>query len=1197
MRRIPMRGAAALAAMIAIMSCAEHGPTEVIGPVRVASVDVALARTALVAGDSTIASATAHDATGNVMRGLPVVWSSDNPLVATVSADGLVHTMSAGNARIIALIDLVGSYGAISVSPAPVATVKVTLAATALTPGQSTQATAVTADASGAALTGRIITWSSDAPNVATVSSTGLVSALAPGSATIIATSEGRSGSVSLSVTPPPPAPVASITIALAASSLTIGQSAQATAVPRDSTAAPLTGRAVTWTSSDPTVATVSGSGLVTAVAPGVAVITATCEGRSAFALATVAAPPAPVASVAVSINTNALTMGQSTQATAIPRDATGQPLSGRGISWSSTNAAVVTVSSSGVVTAVAAGSADIVATSEGKTGSTTVSVALPPPSAVATVTVLPTSISLTVGKTTPITATVRDSTGAVMTTRVVTWSSSDPAIATVSGAGLVTAVAGGAAIVTATCEGRSASVLVTVPTPPAPVASVVVTLNTSALTVGQSTQATATPRDSIGQPLVGRAISWSSSNSAIATVTPAGVVTAVGAGSADIVATSEAKAGSATLSVAPIPPTPVASVAVTLASASLSVGESTQATATTYDATGGVLTGRAVVWSSDNPAVATVSATGLVSAVGPGATDVVAMSEGMRGSSAIQVRSLPTQLGFAVPPAGAVSGLALTTQPVVLVRDAAGNLVNTSTANVTAAITAGAGTLVGTTTVAPVNGIAVFTDLRIDGAGAHTLTFTATGLASASASLTVTQTPATLVVLTQPAGATTGSSLATQPVVQVLDNAGRPILGSSLAVAATIASGTGTLTGSPATAVDGVATFSGLRVDGSGAVTLAFSTASPALRVVSATFPVAVGPAAKLTMAVQPSPSVTSAVPFPTQPVVQLRDVADNAVAQSGVAVTASIASGGGTLAGGTTVTTDASGLATFSDLSITGFDGPRTLAFHAPAMTDAISATVTLTPPADVAAACPNQPPGYVTVQDQPWDVTPALNVRTSLGWIDDDGSAATRLSVMSDPTSRFPSANHNVAAGLFKQGDPGGDAPFRVYRIFDAAEEHRSLYLCVYAKHSADFDNTNGNTGTKFLFPAGDQYLGTQTYAGHDGSNMDFQFFQQGAVDRRLAANLDPAAARLLMKRGEWVRYEILLKASSDNSVADGELHVWIDGVKTHQYTDVQWQMGSARTWLSLMWNPTYGGGTNPVPLDQYQYIDHIHVAGGP
>jgi hypothetical protein len=216
---------------------------------------------------------------------------------------------------------------------------------------------------------------------------------------------------------------------------------------------------------------------------------------------------------------------------------------------------------------------------------------------------------------------------------------------------------------------------------------------------------------------------------------------------------------------------------------------------------------------------------------------------------------------------------------------------------------------------------------------------------------------------------------------------------------------------------------------------------------------------------------------------------------------------------------------------------------------------------------------------------------------GWIDDDGDAATRLSVVNDPTSRYPSGNHSVAAGLLKQGDERGTAPFRVYRMFDAAEEHRDIYLCVYAKHDAAFDNTNGNTGTKFLWPGGDQVQGSQTYSGHDGMNMDFQFFQQGAVDRRLAANLNPAAARLLLKRGEWVRYEMLLKASSSNSTPDGELHVWIDGVKTHQYTDVQWQMGTARTWLSLTWSPTYGGGVYPVPADQNQYIDHIHISGGP
>ena len=76
-----------------------------------------------------------------------------------------------------------------------------------------------------------------------------------------------------------------------------------------------------------------------------------------------------------------------------------------------------------------------------------------------------------------------------------------------------------------------------------------------------------------------------------------------------------------------------------------------------------------------------------------------------------------------------------------------------------------------------------------------------------------------------------------------------------------------------------------------------------------------------------------------------------------------------------------------------------------------------------------------------------------------------------------------------------------------------------------------------------------------------------------------------------------YEMLLKANTNNSTANGELHMWIDGVKTHQYANVNWQMGGSRTWQSLAWNPTYGGGLNPVPRDQYQYLDHVRISGYP
>src|SRR5690606_21830623 len=127
------------------------------------------------------------------------------------------------------------------------------------------------------------------------------------------------------------------------------------------------------------------------------------------------------------------------------------------------------------------------------------------------------------------------------------------------------------------------------------------------------------------------------------------------------------------------------------------------------------------------------------------------------------------TQLAVTTQPAGAVSGLALTTQPVIEIRDGSNALVSSSTAAVTASIASGSGALVGTQTVNAVNGVATFTDLRIDGAGSHTLEFTATGLTAATSSaFTVTQTAATLQVQAQPAGATSGDAFTTQPVVRI---------------------------------------------------------------------------------------------------------------------------------------------------------------------------------------------------------------------------------------------------------------------------------------------------------------------------------------------------------------------------------------------------------------------------------------------
>ncbi len=106
------------------------------------------------------------------------------------------------------------------------------------------------------------------------------------------------------------------------------------------------------------------------------------------------------------------------------------------------------------------------------------------------------------------------------------------------------------------------------------------------------------------------------------------------------------------------------------------------------------------------------------------------------------------------------------------------------------------------------------------------------------------------------------------------------------------------------------------------------------------------VGAATTLAIVTQPSSSASSGVPFAQQPVIQLRDASGNAVPQAGVGVTAAIASGGGTLGGTTTRATDGNGRATFTDLSITGSAGVRTLIFAAAGFSSVTSSAIQLGP-----------------------------------------------------------------------------------------------------------------------------------------------------------------------------------------------------------------------------------------------------------
>jgi hypothetical protein len=288
-----------------------------------------------------------------------------------------------------------------------------------------------------------------------------------------------------------------------------------------------------------------------------------------------------------------------------------------------------------------------------------------------------------------------------------------------------------------------------------------------------------------------------------------------------------------ATVSAIALAPVAVATVSVTPGDALLSPGQTQQFAATLRDATGAALTGRSVAWTSTNPAVASVlPSSGLVTAGVVGTAIVMATSESKFGFATVSVSTVPpppvaTSLRVVTQPAGALSGVAFTTQPVVEILDQYGARLVTATTQVTAARGLGTGTLGGTLVVAAVGGVATFTNISLTGAGVHSIAFSAAGLAGVSSeSFTIGggSVATNLVITTQPSGAVVGADLTTQPVVEVRASSGALVTGSTAQVTATVASanGAGSLTGATTvTAVNGVARFTNLRMNaGAGGVT-----------------------------------------------------------------------------------------------------------------------------------------------------------------------------------------------------------------------------------------------------------------------------------------------------------------------------------------------------------------------------------------
>ena len=864
--------------------------------------------------------------------------------------------------------------------------------------------------------------WSTQDPTVVTVSQDGLVNAVAAGTAQIAASSGGQSRTIAVTVAQKP---IALVRIAPPAASVITGQTFQLHGEALDGDGNVLPNRPLEWSSTQPTIATVNGAGLVTGVAVGQTTISAIGEGRVGTSLITVT--PAPVASITIQPNGGSVPAGGTLTFTATARDAGGQVLPGRPITWRSSNDAVATVSAAGLMSAISPGVATITASAPNAgpngttpTASVNVTVLIEP---VASAVIVPSPAGVQVGQVLNLTVNLFDSGGKPLSAagRTIAWSSSNTVVATVNSSGAATGVAVGNATITATITtpGQAGSVQgsVQLTVSNQPVASVQITPNTGFVHAGYSRQFTAVALDAQGQPLPGRQIIWTSSNQGVATVdAQTGTVAGINPGSVQIRATAEGVQGVANITVDLVR---VSNVAVNPPAPTLMPGQTVQLTAVARDSafnsiTGNALGGRTTTWNSATPAAATVTVNGLVTAVAQGSSTVTATIGGTSGQSQVTVSPLPTasQLAITTQPSASVPNDApFAAQPVVQLKDINGNNVATAGVVITAAITApGTGTLGGTTTaITNAGGAATFTDLKITGTiGARTLTFTSGALpAVTSSGINVTAGAATQLILVTPPPSTanSGQAFASASIVQLKDISGNNATQIGVPVTAAVSPNAGvSLTGSSATTDgSGAATFGALTLTGAaGGYTLTFSSGS-LTPVTSGTVTLSAGSASTLAVIQQPGGTAQNGAAFSPQPQVQLQDGSGNPVALAGVQVTANIFSGGGTLFGTNQVITNSSGIATFTNLSITGTVGPRSLLFAAIGYSSVASGTINITAGPPAALVMVAQPPS--TVQN-------GVAFSTSVKVADASGNGVPSASV---------SVSLNGAGA-----SPGGNAP---------------------------------------------------------------------------------------------------------------------------------------------------------------------------
>jgi uncharacterized protein YjdB len=342
------------------------------------------------------------------------------------------------------------------------------------------------------------------------------------------------------------------------------------------------------------------------------------------------------LASIAISPTSPSVPLGSQQLLTATGTFSNGATEVLASVLWSSSSGNISTISGdasdSGYLTSVAQGTATITASAAGVSGSTTVTV--PAPSLVS-ITLNPQSSTLAVGTAQQFTATGLYSDGSSQDlTSAATWTSSSP-VATVTSTGLVTGASLGNSTIQASFGSQSGSTTITIGA--AALVSVALSPASSSIPVGASQQYQVIGTYSDGSTQnVTPSVAWSSSPSDIVSENSSGLITGLVQGTATVQAALGTVSGSTSVTVTS---PALTSVTISPTSLNMDVGGTQQlsATATYSNSSSNDITSSSS-WVSSNPLIASVSATGLVTAIGNGNVTITATSSGASGAATVTV-------------------------------------------------------------------------------------------------------------------------------------------------------------------------------------------------------------------------------------------------------------------------------------------------------------------------------------------------------------------------------------------------------------------------------------------------------------------------------------------------------------------------------------------------------------------------------